>query len=563
MTDERERFWLTYNGEIYNFLGLREDLLERGHRMKSRTDSEVIVHLWEEMGLGCLDRLRGMFAFAIWDKEESELVLVRDRIGVKPLYYMIHGNRLLFASEIKALLCYSQAERRLDPVAIHDYLTYLYIPPPRTAFEGIHELPPGHWLKWRGGTLRIERYWDVQFSETILDEEEAIFAVQKGVREAVDIRRVSDVPIGALLSGGLDSSVVVGLLAQTGEKVNSFTIGFGAEGRRYDERDAARRVAQHFGTHHRELEVDFRVAEVVPEVVTQFDQPFGNPTAVLIFVLSKMLKEHVSVALAGDGGDEVFLGYPRYLGARIADRLGVLRQLSPAMARAVELIPESRSGHHTTRRLRQFLRALPLKPGERCLDWVGYLSDNDKHELYEPWFQNATHGSDSGEFVRALYDVPEVHDPALRASYVDLHSFLPFNVLQYSDRMSMAHGLELRVPFTDHKVVETAASISGQLKLSGRQTKWILRKAFEELLPEEVTRSGKIGLNPPIGMWLRDDLAPLVEDTLSTQRVRSRGLFNPSAVTNLVRMQRSGKRDNSLHVWALVALELWCQAYMD
>ncbi len=570
MSSEDGRFWIVYNGEVYNYRELRQGLLEKGHRFQSNSDTEVILHLYQAFGEGCLERLRGMFAFGVWDREREEMFLARDRIGVKPLYYAERGGRLLFASELKAILKHPEIGRQVDFAALHEYLTYLYIPPPRTIYKDIQSLPPGHFLVWRKGRVaQKERYWRLPEDRLDGDEVELTDRLRALLEESVRLRMISDVPVGAFLSGGIDSSGIVGLMArQTSHPVQTFSIGFGARAHLYNELDYAKRVAERFGTDHHEIVVEPDAVSLLPEMVRGFDEPFGNPTAFLVYLLSAFTRRHVTVALAGDGGDEVFGGYPRYKGAALS---GLFRAIPRWMRRATfepvaALLPESSRGRHGLRRFREFVQGSALAPEEMYCHWVTYYTEDMKTELYSPETLSRVGAQIPFDFLKAIFREAERRGRNTlfdRITAVDLQSFLPCNLLAYSDRMSMAHGLEVRVPFTDHKLIEFVTRLPATLRLRGMQDKYLLKRALGDLLPESVLKRKKLGFNPPMALWLKEDLHDLVRDCLSEEVVRRRGYFRPEAVRSLIVQHQSGRRDLSLHLWALLVFEIWHRMYID
>ena len=573
MTSADGRWTIVYNGEIYNFRDLRRELESAGVAFRTNSDTEVLLEAWAQWGAGSLQKLRGMFAFAVWDAHQQALWLVRDRLGVKPLYYALAAGRLLFGSEIKAFLAHPDVSPRLRPSAVDDYLTYLYVPAPQTIFEGIEELPPAHWLLFQDGKLEIRRYWQVRplpAGEAIPASAERLCAL---LEEAVRLRLVSDVPLGAFLSGGLDSSSIVALAARDqsnhapgaqSSQVRTFSLGFRAGEERYTELEFARLVSSHCRTEHCELTIHPDCAQLLPRMVELFDQPFGNPTALLVHALSEVTRQHVTVALAGDAGDELFLGYPRYLGAKLRRVWGgVPAPVREAAAAMANLLPENTNGQHTRRRAREFLVASSGSWQQAYIGWVTYFSPAMRAELYSPDFRSAVGDRAAESFLEERFSEVADSHPLAQVSYVDLHSFLPHNVLQYGDRMSMAHALELRLPFTDHRLVEFALHLPAEQKLRGRRTKFLLRQAMRPLLPEETLNRSKLGLNPPLGRWLRHELAPLVESHLSPSAVRRRGWFQPAAVARLRREFEHGGRDFSLHLWGLLVLEEWARQYLD
>jgi asparagine synthase (glutamine-hydrolysing) len=565
MTSADGRCKIIFNGEIYNFAALRRELESEGVRFRTRSDTEVLLELWARGGVAGLEKLRGMFAFALWDAAHKPLYLVRDRLGVKPLYWFQAGERLLFASEIKALLAHPEVPRRLNPAAVDDFLTYLYVPAPQTIFSGIFELPPAHWLRWQGGRAEVQRYWDARPAPVAQPLPHLLEELVTRLREAVELRLVSDVPLGAFLSGGVDSSTIVALMARaSAQPVRTFSLGFGAGEEHYTELEHARVVSAHCHTEHRELEITPDCAALLPRMVAHFDEPFGNPTALLVYQLSKLTRRHVTVALAGDAGDEVFLGYPRYLGVRLRKFLDALpRPARRALAAVGNLLSESPNGFPARRRAREFLSTAGISWQEAYAEWVSYFTPPMRRLLYTDEFRAALGDYDSRSVLDKCFARVVSAAPLDQAAYVDLHTFLPYNLLEYGDRMSMAHALELRLPFTDHQLVEFSLRLPSSLKLRGWRSKFLLREAARPLLPESTLRRGKLGLNPPLGIWLQRKLAPLMDRNLSAVAVRRRGWFRAEEVARLVGEFRSGRRDYSLHLWALLVLEEWCRQYLD
>lgn len=552
-----------FNGEIYNFAELRASLEARGHVFRSKGDAEVIPHLYEERGAELVDEIRGMFAFALWDARRRELLLARDRAGEKPLYYTdrLPGGGFAFGSEIKSILA-AGVSREPDREALIQYLFHLYIPPPRSGFADIRKLAPGHLLRYRGGHVEVSRYWRPSFRPAERSEGEQIEGLRDRFLDAVSSRMVADVPVGAFLSGGIDSTAVVAGMARTStEPVHTFTITF--EGfEHYDESQEAAEAARHFGTEHHELRARLEGPETLPDLVRSFDEPFGNPTAILVSSLSAATREHVKVVLTGDGADELFFGYPRYRGFALANRYrrSVPEPLRRALASATKLMPEDTSGNHSFRRAREFLSGGALDPKQAYASWIGYFTPDLLDEVLVDDVRGEA--ASATRFLDGLFD--DITGTGLNAiSEVELQSFLPCNVLEYADRMSMAHGLELRAPFVDHHLVEHVAAMRPNLKLRGGTTKWGLRRALADLIPERALRRPKRGLNPPLGAWLAGDAAPMVDELLDPAAVRSRDLVRPDAVRRLLLEQRRGWRDRSLHIWALMVLELWFRTCVD
>jgi asparagine synthase (glutamine-hydrolysing) len=563
MWDAAGRVALVYNGEVYNFLALRQELEARGSHFRSQTDSEVILEGYLAWGARVVDRLQGMFAFALWDGRNGQLLLARDRLGIKPLFLAPLNGGVAFASEMKALFALG-VKKRLAPRVLDAFLTYLYVPSPETAFQGVEELAPGHRVLFRpGGPLQPERYWRPPTSESAFverDLDSLAHRLRGCLEQVVERQLVADVPLGAFLSGGLDSSTLVALMAQRRRRPKTFCMVFGSEEHHYDERRFAREVADHFGTEHHEVEVKPTLVDLLPKVVHHFDQPFGNPTALLSYELSRLTRKEVTVALSGDGGDELFLGYPRYAGVRLA---GAYRRL-PLWLRAglnsqvAARLPEASDGRHTLRRAREFLSTGVLPPEQMYASWVSYFTAQElRMLLVRPSPQAESEG-----FLHRLFEASK-GDLVDRAAWVDLQSFLPGNVLAYGDRMSMAHGLELRVPLCDEAIVELAARLPARFRMRGLCLKSLLKRAMADLLPEKVLQRGKQGFNPPMGLWLNRELRTLTAEVLSAPRLERAGFFRPEAVQALVAEHASGKRDRSLHIWALLVFQVWFALHFE
>lgn len=567
---------LVFNGEIYNFLELRRILEEDGFRFGSNSDTEVVLVAYEQWGIECLHRFHGMFAFALWDGEKKELLLARDRLGKKPLFYFEDGCSFVFGSEIKVILAMLERTPEIDHEALHDYLTYLYVSYPRTIFRGVRQLGPGCWMRVKGnGTVfqtETGRYWDPiratgtqRYAPSEMSVDDLRSHTQDLVAASVRCRLVSDVPLGVLLSGGMDSSSITAMMARSStEPVRSFSIGFPGNSA-YDEIPYARRVAEQFGCEHEVLQADPDCSKHLAKIIWHFDQPFGNPTAVLTYILSALTKKSVTVALAGDGGDELFGGYPRYIGAYLSTLPRALpgflsNGLFPWLGRTMS---DDSSGKHQFRRLREFLEDAGMPLIEMYLRWIGYFSPEEKERLYTPDLKKKVGDHDPGNFLRGLYEQSEGLEPLNRLAYVDTKSFLCCNVLEYADRMSMAHALELRAPFTDHRLVEFSLRLPFQYKFRYAESKWLLRQAMKPFLPAEVLNKQKLGFNPPVGSWLKGELAGLPATLLSRKCVKERGLFEPDEIDRILKQHKSGKRDYSLHIWALMVLEIWFRMYVD
>lgn len=548
------RHALTYNGEIYNYRALRAELEAKGETFRSESDTEVLLRLLMRDGEAALSKLVGMFALAYWNGEEQSLTLARDRLGVKPLVHAaLPDGGIAFASEIHALRAQPGIDLARDEDALSAYLACLYVPAPMTLHRGMRKLAPGTLLKWQAGKSEVRSWWHPAYSGTRAPSlDEAVEELMPLIRAAVIDRMVADVPVGCFLSGGVDSSVIAAVMAEElrrigADPVRTFTMTF--EEKAYDERDAAAEVAAHVGSSHTELAASPSLAGMLDRMVTAFGEPFGNPTALLIDDLSRKAREHVTVALIGDGGDEVFAGYPRYEGGLLATRYrrlpGWLR--NGIIAPAANLIPESTSGRHSLRRAREFLTGASLEDAEMYAAWVEYFDPAERQALVG-----------GGMPSRPLADIMRAapsSDMLDRMQQTDLVSFLPGNLLFYGDAMSMQHALELRVPLIDHRLIEGVQTLSSSLRFrDGKKT--LLRAAAKKLLPAELVDRPKRGFNPPMGVWLRNELRERMEERLQPGPVETLGLaWEP--VARLKQEFLSGKRDHSLKLWALLVLDRW------
>ena len=551
------RWVITFNGEIFNYREVRGDLEARGEIFASNSDTEVLLRLVMRDGIGGLDKLAGMFAFAIWDREMQELLLVRDRFGIKPLVWapLPHGH-IAFASEIATLRRVPGVDLGLDRQALSEYLACLYVPHPRTIHAGIRKLAPGHWLKWRGGAIETGCWWQPAFTggrSPTMDE--AVEELMPLLRRAVSEAMVADLEVSCFLSGGVDSSLIAALMTEETRRLGapaprSFTMTFTEPA--YDERDAAREVAGYLQTRHAELPARPQMAERLPEILRRFGEPFGNPTALLIHDLSGLAREHVKVALVGDGGDEVFAGYPRYAGGLAARHYrkavpGFLR--SGLIPRLASLIPESSSGWHTPRRIREFLSSAGEPEDAMYASWVEYFTPLERQALL----------GDSLPIrpVGALYRDTHADNTLDAMQQTDLESFLPGNLLAYGDAMSMDHALELRLPLLDHRLTEWIARIDPALRMAGGK-KALLRAAAKRVLPAALVDRPKRGFNPPIGLWLRNELAGLLRDSMPDANL-ARLQIEPGPVRALLDEFARGRRDVGLKVWALLMAVLWAE----
>jgi asparagine synthase (glutamine-hydrolysing) len=562
ISNEDGSIWIVFNGEIYNFKELREDLIRRGHTFQTGTDTEVIVHLYEDDGERCVERLRGMFSFAIWDKRERKLFMARDRVGVKPLHYCLAGETLVFASEIKSILQHPDVTREVNLEAITDFLTFGYVPDPASAFQGIHKLLPGHTLTFKDGRLSTHCYWDFEYDQTgdsgpVREESYYTERIRELIAESVRLRLISDVPLGAFLSGGIDSSTVVAMMAREMDRpVKTFSIGFTDSS--FDELHYARITARHFNTEHHEFIVTPDVCKIVEEIVWHHDEPFADVSSIPTYIVSKMAREHVTVVLSGDGGDELFGGYDRYLIDRKREGFnripGFLRR--NLMLRASRALPQAAYG-------KNFLRNAALDPDARYVDSISCFDEDAKRHLLSAQLRRWLSERDSSSAFRQLLAAPYSSERLDHLLYLDSKTYLPGDILTKVDRMSMAHSIEAREPLLDHKLIEFVQTIPASLKLRGSVGKHILKSAVRGLIPDEIINRQKQGFGVPMRRWFNNELRELLYDTLTDGRTKQRGYFNERVVDAILREHISGRRDNSRHLWSLLMLEMWHRALID
>ncbi len=566
MRDDQGHLVVIQNGEIYNYRQLRQQLTDRGHRFRTQSDTEVLLHGYAEWGDALCRHLRGMFAIAIWDARRQRLFVARDHFGIKPLYYCHIDGHLCFASEIKSLLAVG-ASRRVDSQALDRYLSFLYVPEPSTIFEHIRALPPGHTLTCHRGEVEIQRYYRHQPSGGRFgNRQQAIEAVREGFADSVEAMMVADVPIGLFLSAGLDSAGILAMMSRhSSQPVRTFSIGFGDAEKHWDELDGAAALATRFASDHHAFQVEPDIVGQLPGIVRHFDQPFANPTALILDLLSRETRKHVKVALSGTGGDELFAGYPRYLGMLLYQRYALLpAPLRRAAATAGRALLRDRSdGRLTAQRLRRFLDSGALPFDQSYARMLVVIEESRKRALYTPAMLQGLKGS-SADFIRqTLGDVPAGCAPQEMLLSTDIATYLPFNQLAYGDRMSMKQSLELRVPFVDQRLAEIAAAIPLSWNLRHGTTKALFRDAMRPYLPADTIRGAKRGLNLPIALWFRGPLRGWLEDRLSSQRLQRRGYLRADAVAGILHEHMQGRRDHSLFLWALAVLETWFETYID
>ncbi len=566
ISNEDGTIHVVFNGEIYNYRELRKRLEGSGHRFKTSGDAETIVHLYEDEGAQCFKLLRGMFAIAIWDSRLKKLLLARDRLGQKPLFYSVRPQRLVFGSELKALLPAGGLNTEINLSAIDSFLLYQYIPHPDTIYQGISCLAPAHYAVWQARpdgqeTFAVEPYWDVPTSENLRDRAEASTRLRDTLEQAVVMRMQSEVPLGAFLSGGVDSSLIAALMQKnSAQPIQTFSIGFGES--EYDESQYSQLVAKHLGTKHEAFVVQPEAIKVLPDLIYHYDQPFADSSAIPTWYLSQMTKQQVTVALSGDGSDELFSGYDRYQAARFAANLDKIPGMQSFLAWPVwQRIPSDMSQRNVLRRWKRFSQAMTLLPVARYMQWIGIFHDHHRAALYSTDFLQQMPGRDPLEFVEQYYRLFRGRDPVTRFAMTDLLSYLPCDLNTKVDIASMAHGLEVRQPFLDHEVVELAAQMPNAWKLRWNRGKRILKSTFGDLLPPAIWARKKQGFGVPLDHWFRGPMKELTQQTLLGSTALGRKLFEESEVRQLVQQHVDGKFDNAYRLWSLLVLEMWFQRW--
>jgi asparagine synthase (glutamine-hydrolysing) len=580
MGSEDGKTWITYNGELYNLHELRSELMSRGHHFRSNTDTEVVLRLYLEFGPDCLNKMNGMFALAIWDGHKECLFLARDHFGIKPLYYRQVGEKLVFASEIKALLTLTNERVNVDHEALHQYMSFLWVPDPLTMFKGVYDLPAGCYATWKHGAFQITKYWDLHppMAGAVfpLGEDELIEAIQEKFRKSVQAQTISDVPLGAFLSAGIDSSSIVAMLSEMqSTPVRTFTIAFPRQHTigqaTLDDTDVARRTASHFNCIHSEIKVEPDVTALLPKLIWHMDEPVADPAIIAAYLVCKEASKNVSVLLSGVGGDEVFGGYRKH---RTQHWARLYRRI-PSLARhhliepAILSIPAMRNtfAKDYVRLAQKAARSWSLSPVDGFMMDCTYLTELQKAVLYTEEFYNHTNGLDPWNQHRSHFQEVSHADFLNQALYVDIKSFMASLNLKYNDKMSMASSVEVRVPFLERHLVEfVVQNVPPHLKVNGMlkpKGKYILRKAVKDILPAEVLQQPKAGFGMPIDHWLANDLRDMTGDLLSDKVVRDRGYFRPQTVRKLLEEHRSGRHDWSMQIWQLLTLELWHRSFVD
>lgn len=570
---EDKRFAITYNGEIYNYLDIREELEAKGEKFHTRSDTEVLIKAYRRWGADCLDRINGMFAFAIWDDQEKTLFAARDRVGLKPFNYAQVGDSFVFASEIKAILGSGSVEAELDPQGFDQFLTFLWPVPPHTMFRGIYQLPPAHFLRWKNGEIEVREWWDLDLTaeESGTNEREWARRVASTLERVTRMEMISDVPLGAFLSGGVDSSAIVAMMARnTEQRISTYTTGISAGDLEYDiipdDVEWSRKVAKLFPIDYHETLLTPDVEDLLPKLVWHQDAPVID-MAIPSYLISEQSRETQKVMLSGMGGDEVFAGYPRQMAMQIA---GVTDIVPSAVRRPLMKTVESSlyggvRGKFTAplRNAKKFAKSASMDFEDRYLGFGTYFTSEMKRSLLTKEIQSATSDFDAYRYHREFFKKCRDASPLNRLLYVDFKTFMPALNLDTTDRTSMAANLEVRAPFLNKELVELSARIPSSLKIKGLKRKYILKKAAETFLPKDVIWRKKAGFGAPVRSWLRGRLRPMVEDLLSAEAIANRGLFEPKEVERIIALNRSGKEDYGLQVFQLLNLEIWFRKFID
>jgi asparagine synthase (glutamine-hydrolysing) len=555
---------IVFNGEIYNFREIRAELESLGYIFHTQGDTEVVVQSYLAWGERFLDRLNGMFALAIWDEPRQRLILARDRLGKKPLLVCQSGDALIFGSEFRAVLEHPAVRRDIDALAIDDYLTLGYVPAPRTAFQHIRKLPPGRMLIWERGETRLRSYWTLEFEPKLeITESEAIQRFDDLFQDAVRLRLVSDVPLGAFLSGGIDSAAVVAAMAEAGhERVKTFSIGFTDPA--YNELPLARLVAERYGTDHHEFVVEPRATELLPYLVQHYGEPYADSSALPTFELARVTRKHVTVALNGDGGDEMFGGYDRYRALMLAQAARAVLPIPPAAYGFMAgMLPEAAGLRTFTGRARRFLGGVATDPGEQYARWMGVFSDEQKTLVYGDSYKELIANNRAAARLSAPFDEPTALSLADVAMRLDVATYLPGDCLVKVDIATMAHSLEGRSPFLDYRIAEFAARLPTHLKIRRGRSKYLLKRAMQSRIPAVILNRKKSGFGVPLARWFREDLRPVVQEVVLSDRALGRGYFEPTAIKRMVDDHVESRADHAPRLWSLLVLELWHQAFID
>ncbi len=557
---------IVYNGEIYNFPELKDELSKKGHLFRTHSDTEVIVHAYEEYGEDCLKRFNGMFAFAIWDRSKDALFLARDRFGKKPLYYAAFDNQFIFGSELKCLLKHPAVKKEIDLSSLSKYLAYEYVPSPYSIFKYIYKLEAGSKLLLKNGEYKVGRWWDIDFEQRpSFDLKAAERELVERLKESVRKRLISDVPLGVFLSGGIDSSCVVSMMAElmNPRDIKTFSVGFREES--FDESSDARRVAEYFGTdHHEETLKPDTMLEVFPEILDLLDEPFADSSIIPTYLVSRFTKRHVKVALGGDGGDELFSGYPSFLAHRINCFLDALPDMVKKMPlkMLMRLAPVSYDRAGLNLKARRFLRGMDFSEDVRHQAWIGTYTPEEEKDLFLPGRLEEAALSDIYGMTAKFFQEVKRLDPMDRVTYIYIKTYMTDDILAKVDRASMANSLEVRAPFLDAEFAKFAFSVPSSYKLKGFTSKWILKDAMKNKLPDETLRKGKKGFAVPVAKWLKEDLKDLLADAFNKTKIEKEGIFDYNYIKGLLDEFGRNKRDVRKEIWALFMFEMWHDRWM-
>jgi asparagine synthase (glutamine-hydrolysing) len=564
ISNEDGSVWVIYNGEIYNYRELRAELETKGHIFKTHSDTEVIVHAYEEYGYDCVQRFNGMFAIAIWERAAHRLVLIRDRLGVKPLFYWVAGSNLVFGSELKAVIAHTKVPRQLDINSLDNFLSLEYIPGPRTIFSDIKKLPPGHLLVFEETTIKLRQYWDLPYRPFEAGEDACAEELSELIRESVRIRMVSDVPLGAFLSGGIDSSSIVAYMSQmSSNPVQTFSIGF--EDDTYNELADAQVVADHFGAQHRTQVLNSDITDLAEKLVYHLDEPMADFSIFPTFLVSQLASRSVKVVLSGDGGDELFAGYDTYIAESLSRYYHWLprRVRQNALPSLMNRIPPQPAKKGLLNKTKRMVEGGALESSLHHVRWMIFLSTLEKEKLYHSDLRGRLNGYSTNSIFEGYFSQAALFDPLAQQQYVDIKTYLPDDILAKVDRMSMAASIEARVPLLDYRIAEFALNLPPEMKLHRSRTKVILRRAMQKLLPEVSLTKPKQGFSIPMKHWLRSSLRPMLQDLLSDECVRQRGYFIPHTVSGWVQEHLDGRANHSHRLWALMVFELWHRSVVE
>jgi asparagine synthase (glutamine-hydrolysing) len=565
--NEDGSLWIVFNGEIYNFPELRETLIKKGHIFYTKTDTEALIHAYEEYGSDCVNKLKGMFAFAIWDKGKNELFLARDRFGIKPLYYSELNGQFIFASEIKAILEFPGFKRELDPVALDQYFTFEYVPAPRSIFKRIKKLPAAHTLNYKNKDICVHKYWDINFSQrrNYDNEGEVEERLLELLKEATRSHLLSDVPLGVFLSGGIDSSIITALTSNlSANRIKTFSIGFKEDS--FDESRYIRQVAKLYESEH--FHQDFQANDLVsllPEAARFLDEPLADASFFPTYLLSRFTRQEVKVALSGDGGDEIFAGYPTYQAHKLAKYYRMIPSIlrESVFKRVVMNLPVSMDNFSFDFKAKKFISSASLPLGIRHISWMGSFNQQDKNELYSLAFKEILQKESPSEGVDDSFNAMQISDALDKLQYFDINTYLQDDLLVKTDRASMAHSLEVRVPYLDHELVEFVFSLPPNLRLNNFKTKYILKKAVKKLLPQKIINRKKKGFGIPVAFWLKGGLRHLISDVFKKGALEKEEMFNYKYIENLLQQHFANKIDNRKKIWTILMFELWFQEYLN